>query len=235
MIFAADQLRSQRLPVSLLFVVGEEVTHDGAEAANDVPTTSRILINGEPTENTLAIGSKGAMRFTLRTTGVAAHSAYPHLGESAIEPMVDLLAALRRVTFPGDPALGATTVNVGVLRGGTEANIVPDHAEAELMVRLVGDVADVKRMLEAWVDGRAEVEYGTYIPAQHFHTVPGFDTMPVAYTSDIPLLDRWGAPLLYGPGSIHVAHTAGEHIDVDELRGAVDAYERLVRTLLDER
>jgi acetylornithine deacetylase len=123
-------------------------------------------------------------------------------------------------------------VNVGVIRGGTEANIIPAHAEAELMFRLVGEVDVVRAVVERWAAGRAEVEFGSYIPAQHFHTVPGFEAAPVAYTSDIPLLDRWGTPLLFGPGSIHVAHTPDEHIDVGELRDSVGVYERLVRSLL---
>ena len=100
------------------------------------------------------------------------------------------------------------------------------------MFRLVGDVEAVKLAIDQWAEGRAEIEYGSFIPAQRFHTVPGFETAPVAYTSDIPLLTHWGTPLLFGPGSIHVAHTPDEHIDVRELRASVDAYERLVRSLL---
>jgi acetylornithine deacetylase len=169
---------------------------------------------------------------TLRTTGREAHSAYPHLGRSAIEPLIDLLPTLRSVTFPSDPQLGDTTANIGLIRGGSAGNVIPAHAEAELMFRLVGDVAAVREIIERWVAGRAEIEYGSHIPAQRFHTVPGFDSGPVAYTSDIPLLSRWGTPLLFGPGSIHVAHTPDEAISVEELRASVDAYERLTRSLL---
>jgi acetylornithine deacetylase len=233
MLVAGEQLVSEgEERVDLLFVVGEEKGSDGARAANQLAATSRFLINGEPTESKLATGAKGSQRVTLRTTGKAAHSAYAHLGRSALEPMLDLLPSLRRVELPSDPRLGETTVNIGVLRAGTEANIVPERAEAELMFRLVGDVAEVKEILERWVDGRAEIQYGSYIPAQHFHVLPGFDCGPVAYTSDIPLLDRWGTPLLFGPGSINVAHTPDEYIDVPELRDSVDSYKRLVRSLL---
>jgi acetylornithine deacetylase len=123
-------------------------------------------------------------------------------------------------------------VNIGTIRAGTEANIIPDLAECEMMFRLVGDVHEVQRILEEWVAGRAEIEYGSFIPAQKFHTIPDFPSAPVAYTSDIPLLGRWGTPLLFGPGSIHVAHTPGEFIDVRELRAAVDAYVKITRTLL---
>jgi acetylornithine deacetylase len=218
--------------VALLFVIGEEKGSDGARAANRLPTRSRFLVNGEPTESHLASGAKGSLRVTVRTRGREAHSAYPELGQSAIDPLLVLLPALRTLTLPVDPVLGATTVNIGVIHAGTAANIVPGHAEAELMFRLVGDVNAVKRVVERWASGRAELEYGSYIPPQHFHTVPGFAAAPVAYTSDIPLLDRWGTPLLFGPGSIHVAHTPSEFIDLSELRASVDGYERLVRTLL---
>lgn len=235
MLAAADRLVAEgESRVGLLFVVGEEKGSDGARAANRLPTRSRYLINGEPTESHLASGAKGSLRVTVRTSGREAHSAYPELGQSAIEPLLALLPSLRSIALPVDPVLGPTTVNIGVLRGGTEANIIPGEAEAELMFRLVGDVAAVKRSVEAWALDSAEIEYGSYIPPQRFRTVPGFAAAPVAYTSDIPLLDHWGTPLLFGPGSIHVAHTPNEFIDVTELRASVDAYERLVRTLLAE-
>jgi acetylornithine deacetylase len=215
--------------------VGEEKGSDGARAANGLRATSAWLVNGEPTESTLATGAKGSLRVTLRTRGRAAHSAYPELGESAIEPLLKLLPTLAALPLPHDPVLGATTVNIGTIRGGTEANVVPEQAETEMMFRLVGDVADVKRIVEEWVAGRAEIIYGSTIPAQRFHVIPGFETAPVAYTTDIPLLDRWGTPLLFGPGSIHVAHTPDEYIEIDELRAAVDAYSRLARALLPQR
>ena len=233
MLTAADRLVQEGEDrVGLLFVVGEEKGSDGARAANRLPTRSRYLINGEPTESRLASGAKGSLRVMVRTQGREAHSAYPELGRSAIEPLLTLLTALRTLRLPTDAVLGATTVNIGVLHGGTEANIIPGHAEAEIMVRIVADVDAVKAALEAWAAGVADLEYGSYIPPQYFHTVPGFPAGPVAYTSDIPLLDRWGTPLLFGPGSIHVAHTPDEHIELAELRASVDAYERLARTLL---
>ena len=233
MMVAADRLATAgEERVDLLLVVGEEMGSDGARAANHLPATSRFLINGEPTESKLASGAKGSLRVTLRTRGVAAHSAYPHLGRSAINPMLALLPTLAEMELPVDEVLGATTVNIGTLRAGTAANIIPDLAEAELMFRVVGDVESLKARIEAWAGGRAEIEYGSYIPAQRFETIADFVAEPVAYTSDIPLLGRWGRPLLFGPGSIHVAHTPDEHIDVRELRSSVDTYVRLVRSLL---
>ena len=233
MLVAADRLaESGEERVDLLFVVGEERGSDGARAANQLDATSRYLINGEPTESLLATGCKGAWRVTARTRGREAHSAYPHLGASAILPMCELLPGLASLVLPSDPVLGETTVNVGLIKGGTEANIVPAHCEAEMMVRLVGDRAPVQAALDAWAAGRAELSYGSFIPAQRFHVVPGFGTAAMSYTSDIPLLPRWGTPLLFGPGSIHVAHTPDEFIDLAELRASVDAYERLVHALL---
>ncbi|WKW12393.1 M20/M25/M40 family metallo-hydrolase [Pseudogemmatithrix spongiicola] len=233
MMVAADRLvHAGEERVDLLFVVGEERGSDGARLANQLPATSKWLINGEPTESVLASGCKGAQRVIVRTKGREAHSAYAHLGESAITPMLQLLQELQQLKLPEDPILGPSTVNVGLIRGGTEANIVPGTCEAEMMFRLVGDVAEIKKVLKPWAQGRAELEYGSHIPAQHFHTVPGFKTAPMAYTSDIPLLGNWGTPLLFGPGSIHVAHTPDEYIEETELRASVDSYVTLVKHLL---
>ena len=233
MLAAAERLAAAgEERVDLLLVGGEEQGSDGARAANRLPATSRYLVNGEPTESTLASGAKGSLRVTLRTRGREAHSAHPELGRSAIVAMVDLLAGLDRLDLPTDAVLGATTANIGTIRGGTAANVVPGLAEAELMFRLVGDVEPVRAAVEAWAGGRAEIEFGCLVPAQRFHTLEGFAVAPVAYTTDIPLLERWGTPLLFGPGSIRVAHTAEEHISVRELRESVTAYEHIVRTLL---
>jgi acetylornithine deacetylase len=233
MMVAADGLASEgENRVDLLFVVGEEKGSDGARAANRLPATSRYLVNGEPTESTLASGAKGSLRVIVRTRGRAAHSAYSHLGQSAIEPMLERLLSVKALEFPTDTILGPTTVNIGTIHGGTEANVVPAACEAEVMFRLVTDVAPVKVALEEWARGWAELEWGSHIPAQRFHTLPGFRVAPVAYTSDIPLLTRWGTPLLYGPGSIHVAHTPEEFVDVNELRASVAAYQQMVRALL---
>ena len=234
MLVAADRLvTAGEKRVELLFVVGEEKGSDGARAANNLGTKSRFLINGEPTESKLASGAKGSLRATIRIRGREAHSAYPHLGRSAIEPLLELLPTLQKLPLPSDPVLGETTVNIGTIKGGTEANVIPAHAEAEIMFRLVSDVEPIKKMISEWAKkGGADVEFGSHIPAQRFATVPGFDTESVAYTSDIPLLSNWGEPFLFGPGSIHVAHTPDEYIDVNELRASVDAYERLAKTLL---
>jgi acetylornithine deacetylase len=218
--------------VDLLFVVGEEKGSDGARAANHLAATSRYLVNGEPTESKLASGAKGSQRVIVRTRGRAAHSAYAELGVSAIEPMLALLPSVKSLPLPTDPVLGRTTVNIGTIHGGTEANIIPALCETELMFRLVSDVEPLREAVTRWAEGTAELEWGSYIPAQHFHVIDGFEVAPVAYTSDIPLLSRWGTPLLFGPGSINVAHTTEEHIDTDELRAAVDAYARIARTLL---
>ncbi len=237
-IAAAMLIAAQRLAdagedrVDLLFVVGEEKGSPGARAANRLPATSKWLVNGEPTESKMASGGKGAQRVVVRVRGREAHSAYAHLGRSALEPLLDLLPRLRTLSLPVDPVLGPTTYNVGVMRAGTEANIVPGLAEAEIMIRLVGEVEPVRRIFTAWAGDEAELIWGSHIPAQRFHVIEGFDVEPVAYTSDIPLLDRWGTPLLFGPGSIHVAHTPIEYIDIHELEASVDAYERIVRTLL---
>jgi acetylornithine deacetylase len=238
MICAAERLRARGLPVALLFVVGEEVTHDGAHAANDafaarrVPATSRAIIDGEPTESTLAVGTKGAIRVTLRTVGQAAHSAYPHLGRSATRDLVQLLGELDSVEFPTDDLLGATTVNIGALSGGVADNVVAPWAEARLMLRLVSAPEEVRRIIEHWTAGRASLEWGPVVPPARLGAVDGFKTSIAAFATDIPALGNWGTPYLFGPGSIHVAHRDDERVSIDELRASVDAYDRLAQAIL---
>ncbi len=238
MICAADRLRADGLPIALLFVIGEEVSHDGAHAANEafaagrVPRTSRILINGEPTESTLAVGTKGAVRVTVRTAGQAAHSAYPHLGRSATHDLVRLLATLDDIGWPTDSLLGETTVNIGSLSGGVADNVVSPAAEARLMIRLVTPEVEVRSLIERWANGRATLEWGPMVPPVRLGVLDGMPTSVAAFATDIPALTNWGTPYLFGPGSIHVAHRDDEHVRVDELRAAVTAYERLARNAM---
>jgi acetylornithine deacetylase len=239
MICAAERLREASVPVALLFVVGEETCHDGAHAANDayrdglVPATSLALVNGEPTESKLALGTKGAVRMTVRTAGRAAHSAYPHLGTSATLGLVRLLGELERVNFPRDPVLGDTTVNIGMLSGGVADNVVAPWAEARLMARLVGPVEDVVGAVRSWVGTRGTVDVGVSVPPVHLGTIAGIETAVVAFATDIPALTRWGTPYLFGPGSVHVAHTDDEFIEIAEMRAAVDTYVRIANAIVD--
>ena len=235
MVCAAERLRAAGVSVALLFVVGEETTHDGAHAANDWALAhgfhSRALINGEPTESTLALGTKGALRVVVRTHGEAAHSAYPHLGRSATRDLVHLLAERDTLPLPSDPLLGETTINIGRLAGGVADNVLAPSAEARLMARLVTDADDVWVRLERWSAGRATLERGIEAPPVRLATVPGYPTSVVAFATDIPAMPAWGTPYLFGPGSIHVAHRDDEHVEIAELEAAVETYERLVRTV----
>ena len=232
MIAAAGQLRERTVPIGMLFVVGEEVSHDGAVAANAIPTTSRVLINGEPTESTLATGTKGAMRIVLRTEGQAAHSAYPHLGRSATSALARLLVELESLELPRDEQLGETTINVGWISGGVADNVIAPSAEARLMARLVSTPEELLRVLTGWLGDRGTLEAGITVPFVRLGTLDGFPTSVAAYATDIPKLGRWGTPYLFGPGSIHVAHRDDEHVSVAELRAAADAYVRIVETAL---
>jgi acetylornithine deacetylase len=224
---AAERLRERGVAVALLFVVGEEVSHDGARAANKLPTTSRVLINGEPTESTLALGTKGALRVTVRVRGEAAHSAYPHLGRSAIDLLVTMLGELRAIPLPEDSLLGATTINVGLITGGVADNVIAPHAEARIVVRLVGRAEEMQTLLERWCADRAELEITAIVPAVRLSPLDGFPTSVVAFATDVPVLSNWGTPYLYGPGSVHVAHRDDEHVKIEELKGAIGAYEAI--------
>jgi acetylornithine deacetylase len=215
----------------LLFVVGEEAGSPGARAANSIPNRSRYLINGEPTESKLALGSKGALRAMLRVSGRAAHSAYPQMGESAVNKLLDVLSDLRGLTLPGDETLGATTMNIGMIKGGVAANVIPPEAEAELMFRVVTGTESLKRIIDRVIASRAKVEYTFACDPVFTERLVGFETAVVAFTTDIPLLTNWGKPLLFGPGSILDAHTPGERISKRELLSAVDTYKQLVMRL----
>ncbi len=232
MICAATALRDAGSAVGVLLVVGEESPHDGARAANAIRNSCKVLINGEPTESKLAVGTKGALRCTVTTRGKAAHSAYPLNGISATANLVALLGELPSLTLPTHPILGATTVNIGMLSGGVADNVIAPDATARLMVRLVTSSAETIALLTAWVGDRAEFRVETEVQPVLLGSVAGFDTEVVAYATDIPELSKWGTPYLFGPGSIHVAHTDHEFIAIAELRAAVDAYQRLAAAAL---
>lgn len=226
-IFAAAQLRKDGMNgIGFLFTVDEELSSAGAQVANKHPLARecRYLINGEPTDNRLAIGTKGSLRLIITTEGRAAHSAYPEAGESAVEKMLDILADMRACDWPNDDFFGETTCNIGVLSGGTRPNVIPDHARAELQIRLATDIERIKRMVEQAVAGRAQVEYASAHDPVRLFSVAGFDDCVVRFTTDVPYLSNWGKPLLIGPGSILDAHTDHERIAKYELERAVELY-----------
>jgi len=237
-ILAAQVEAAQRLRAAgetrfgLLFVVGEERNSAGALYANKNPLGSKFLVDGEPTENKLAIGSKGSLRAEIIARGKAAHSAYPEMGESAILKLLDLLEEVRQIKFDPDPLLGETTCNIGILEGGTKANIIADRARAEIMFRSVVPLERIKTRLEAIAAGRAEICYAFEVPIVLMNVVDGFDTTVVSFTSDVPFLTHWGRPYLLGPGSILDAHTDHERISKKQLLEGVDLYVRLASNLL---
>jgi acetylornithine deacetylase len=232
MIKAAEALlEAGETGFGLLFVVGEERNSAGAYHAARHGRGSRYLVNGEPTENQLALGSKGALRYEATAAGRMAHSAYPELGESAIDKLLNALEAIRRIELPTDPVLGPSTLNIGTLHGGRAPNVIADQACAEIMIRLVGDSSVTKAAMEraaAGIDLRQVLE----IPAVRLHSIPGIPTTVVAYTTDIPAFGgAWGEPYLVGPGSIHVAHTLDERVAKRQLSEAVLLYQYIVRYL----
>jgi acetylornithine deacetylase len=234
MICAAEQLLSAGVRgFALLFVVGEEKDSLGALCAAENPRGSKFVINGEPTENKLALGSKGALRYVLTTRGKLAHSAYPELGDSAIEKLLDLLSGIREISLPQDGLLGKATLNIGTVSGGRAPNVIADEAHADLMFRTVGDPEPIRAAMRAVVNGHGELKEMLHTPAQHLEAQDGFETTVVAYTTDIPnFAGAWGKPFLIGPGSIHVAHTAEERIPKKQLLDAVQIYTRMARQLI---
>jgi acetylornithine deacetylase len=229
---AAEELRAAGFKIGLLFVSGEERDSAGAKIANQNPKGSRFLINGEPTDNRLALASKGALRVVLRATGKMAHSAYPELGESATHKLVEAMNSLLALELPVVEDVGPSTLNIGQMQGGRAPNVIADQAEAQILIRLVGDSAPVRAAVEAAVASLATVDYTLEIPFVRMRAIEGLPTMIAKFTTDIPQLSNWGEPLLLGPGSIHVAHTPFEKLAKKELHEAVALYVKVAKQLL---
>jgi acetylornithine deacetylase len=229
---AAEALRSERFRVGVLFVSGEERDSAGAKVANESPKGSRFLINGEPTDNRLAVASKGSLRAVFRASGKMAHSAYPELGESAVHKLVEVLGRLLKLDLPVVEDVGPSTLNIGQVQGGYAPNVIADTAAAQVLVRLVGDSEPVRAALVEAAGDLAEVDFTLEIPFVRLRAVAGLPTMVAKFTTDIPQLSNWGEPLLLGPGSIHVAHTPHERLAKKELLEAVELYIQVARQLL---
>lgn len=231
---AVDALRRQgETRVGLLFVVGEERGSDGAKIANlfNAGSVCRFLVNGEPTDNRLGAATRGILRLKLRASGRAAHSSFPELGDSAIDKLLDALMALREVPLPADPTLGRTHYSIGLIAGGVAPNVISPSAEAEVMFRTVGDAREVRRAIQP-LERMVAIEHVLDVPPVRLTTVPGFETAVFPYTTDIPFLAQWGEPLLFGPGSVHAAHTANEYVSIADLHAAVRHYVTIARELL---
>jgi acetylornithine deacetylase len=231
-IAAAEKLRAANKRIALLFVVGEERDSAGALVANQNPKGSRFLVNGEPTDNRLALASKGCLRVELYAHGKMAHSAYPELGDSAIDKLLGALHDIQALPLPVVEGIGDSTLNVGVVHGGVAPNVIADKAEAHLLIRLVGPAEEIKASILRAAAGRCDVNFSLTLPFIHMRAMPGFDTMVAKFTTDIPSLTAWGEPFLLGPGSILVAHTPDEKIRKSELLECIDLYVKLGNSLL---
>ena len=229
---AAEALRKEGFRIGLLFVSGEERDSAGAILANETPKGSRFLVNGEPTDNRLALASKGALRTVFRATGKMAHSAYPELGDSAVHKLVEVMAKLLRLELPVTEDVGPATLNIGLIQGGRAPNVIADVAEAQVLVRLVSDSAPIREAILEAANGLAEVDFTLEIPFVRLRAVEGLPTMIAKFTTDIPKLSNWGEPLLLGPGNIHVAHTPYEKLAKKELFEAIELYIKVAKQLL---
>jgi acetylornithine deacetylase len=229
---AAEALRSAGYAVGLLFVSGEERDSAGARVANLSPKGSRYLINGEPTENRVALASKGALRVSLKCTGTMAHSAYPELGDSAVHKLIEVLSRLLALQLPVDKDAGPCTLNIGQIQGGHAPNVIADKAEAQVLIRVVGDSEPVRAAVLEAAAGLAQVDFTLDLAFVRLHAIEGMPTMVAKFATDIPMLTNWGEPLLLGPGSIHVAHTPFEKLSKKELKESVELYIKVAQQLL---
>ncbi len=229
---AGEELRAEGFRIGMLFVSGEERDSAGAMVANESPRGSRFLVNGEPTDNRLALASKGSLRAVIRAMGKMAHSAYPELGESAIHKLIAVMTKLLAMELPVSADVGPSTLNIGLIQGGRAPNVLADLAEAQVLIRLVGDAAPIRAAVLQAAEGLAEVDFTLEIPFVRLRAVEGLPTMIAKFTTDIPKLSNWGEPLLLGPGSIHVAHTPHERLAKKELFEAIDLYIKVAKGLL---
>jgi acetylornithine deacetylase len=229
---AAEKLKSEGMHVGLLFLVGEERDSLGGKVANQNAPGSRFLVNGEPTENHIALASKGALRVEIVARGEMAHSAYPELGDSAINKLVSTLQSLLAMKLPETEGIGPCTLNIGMIEGGRAPNVISDHARAQLLYRLVGPSHELRKNILATVGDLADVEFTLEIPFVRLRSFEGIPSMVAKFTTDIPALNNWGEPLLIGPGSIHVAHTEGEYVSKKQLTEAVDLYCDIAKKLI---
>jgi acetylornithine deacetylase len=232
-IAAAEPLRAEGLKVGLLFVVGEERDSAGAKVANQHSRGSRFLINGEPTDNRIAVASKGALRAAIHASGKMAHSAYPELGDSAVHKLVEALDRLLKIDLPALEGVGPSTLNIGTIEGGRATNVIADKAEAHVLIRLVGPSERTRKAVEQAAAGLASVDFTLEIPFTRFRRLEGLPTMVAAFTTDVPWLNNWGEPLLLGPGSIHVAHTPHERLSKRELAEAIELYVQVAQRLVN--
>lgn len=232
MICAAQALRKEGVTgIGLLFVVGEETDSIGATKASELDLGCSFLIDGEPTDNDLVVGHKGIVAVRLSAQGIAAHSAYPKKGESAIHKLIDVLRELKGTNFPKDSSLGDSYLNIGTIEGGRAANVVADCASADVLIRSVVDSARYIKILQEVIADRCQLEILKVSEPQMMESVDGFPTKVVGYGTDIPVLRSLGRPLLFGPGSIEEAHTAQEKISKSELIESVGFYQQLVKVL----
>lgn len=233
MVAAAERLaEGGERRIGLLFVVGEEDGSHGALAAPALEPKGRWLINGEPTDNVLTIGQKGALRVDLVATGRAAHSAYPDEGTSAITPLLETIARIHALDLPADPLLGAPTMNLGTIAGGVAPNVIPPSARAQILIRTVGPTDELKRLVAAQAAPSVTITFPVELPSYKGTAPAGWKTRVVSFASDLPFYTGWGGLFQMGPGSIKVAHTDEERISKRELLEGVDLYVRLARDLL---
>ncbi len=233
MITAARELAAEKFrTIGLLFVVGEETDSIGAKKAPAISPSPEYLIVGEPTDNVLGSAHKGTLTLRIKIYGRAAHSSFPERGVSAVDGLLDTLAALRRIDFEGDPVLGKTTLNIGLISAGTAPNIIAGEAETTLSLRIVRPPKQILEIIKSAIGPEPTVEVISSSSPQFLFTIPGYETVVLPFSTDIPYLEGYGKPLLIGPGSVHDAHTDNEKILKAELIKAVRIYKDLAGRLL---
>ena len=233
MIRCAGELKEEGAAgIGLLFVVGEETDSAGAKKANELGIAPDFTVVGEPTGNMMGFGHKGLMIVKISTSGRTAHSGYPHLGDSAVDKLLEVLGKIRALDFEDDPAWGKTLVNIGTIEGGIAHNVIPDSAGSAVSLRVGTNWPRVVEKLKGLAGGGVAVEVLSCAEPQVLFTLPGYEQTVLPYGTDIPHLKRFGKKLLLGPGSGETAHTVDDRVEKRQLTAAVGTYKKLARELL---
>ncbi|MBS1515269.1 MAG: M20/M25/M40 family metallo-hydrolase [Bacteroidetes bacterium] len=219
----------------LLMTFSEEIGSIGARFANEMLTDTKYIIVGEPTENKLITSSKGTHFIKVTVRGKSCHSGYPQYGDSAINTMREFLDRLDKINFPMDEVMGDTPYNIGELHANNAQNVVPDLVTFNLFIRTTFASYPVfQQMLESIKGDKIELEFILNKGPIKFHTVEGFETGVVAYGTDAPSFTNVPNKILYGPGTILVAHTENEHIYIKDLYRAVEDVKKIFRKLKED-
>ena len=259
MFHAMEHLAKRHRPANteIVFIgfVDEECNQTGSRAFSKLKLKANLALVGEPTRCRVVTAHKGDLWLRLSTRGKAAHGARPELGRNAVHTMAKCIDAIeteyaQNLEKKRHPVLGPPTINTGIVRGGSQPNIVPDVCEADLdrrtlpgesfttISREIGEVLK-KRGLKARLTNvkgytcpAMETDPTLPMVQQFMRTVRQTKPLGVDYYCDAAIIATTGVPaIVWGPGDIAQAHTADEWISIRQLERGMDVLTRFLLSL----